>query len=200
VAIPFIIFFLIKDGREMKKRVISLVPNRYFEFSLHLLHRMDLSLGNFLRGQFLDGLIFGVLATAALWLLHVDYFLFIGCFAGFANLIPYVGPIAGAVLAVMVVMVTSGNLTRVLYVLVAFTCIKLVDDSLIQPLTVAKSVKMHPLLVLLVIIIGGHFFGILGMLLAVPFTGFAKVGYEEGAKLLRKYRHSRVMEPQSSTS
>ena len=194
VAIPFVIFFLLKDGRDMKKRVISLVPNRYFEFSLNLLHQMDRALGNFLRGQFLDGLIFGVLTTVAMWLLHVNYFLFIGCFAGLANLIPYVGPIAGASLAVLVVLATTADASQTIYVLMAFLGIKLIDDVLIQPLTVAKSVKMHPLLVLLVIIVGGRFFGVLGMLLAVPVTGFLKVGYEAGANLVRKYRNSRILE------
>ena len=199
VAVPFIIFFFLKDGRELKKRLISLVPNRYFEFALHLLYRMDLSLGNFLRGQFLDGLIFGILTTTAMWLLGVNYFLFIGAFAGLANLIPYVGPIAGASLAVVVVFVTNGDLAHVAYVLLAFAAIKLLDDSLIQPLTVAKSVKMHPLLVLLVIIVGGHFFGVLGMLLAVPVTGFLKVGLEAGQVLFGKYRHCRLLENQTAT-
>jgi putative permease len=200
VAIPFVIFFLLKDGREMKKRLISLVPNRYFEFSLNLIHQMDLALGNFLRGQFLDGLIFGLLATLAMWFLGVNYFLFIGCFAGLANLIPYVGPIAGASLAILVVLSTTADVTQAAYVLLAFMGIKLLDDSLIQPLTVAKSVKMHPLLVLLVIIVGGRFFGILGMLLAVPVTGFLKVGYEAGARLIRKYRNSRLLEPKTEPS
>jgi predicted PurR-regulated permease PerM len=200
VAVPFVIFFFLKDGREMRKRLISLVPNRYFEFALHLLYRMDQALGNFLRGQFLDGLIFGLLTTFVLWVLNVDYFLFIGFFAGLANLIPYVGPLAGASLAVLVVLVTSTEPMRIVYVLLAFVGIKLLDDTVIQPLTVARSVKMHPLLVLLVIILGGRFFGILGMLLAVPVTGFIKVGWEEGSKLLRKYRHSRLMEPEIGTS
>jgi len=66
--------------------------------------------------------------------------------------------------------------------------VKLADDAIIQPLTVAKSVEMHPLLVLLVIIIGGQAFGILGMLLSVPVVGFTKIILEEGITAYRKYR------------
>ena len=188
VAIPFISFFLLKDGRKIKKQLIGLVPNRYFECSLDVIYKMDLALGNFLRGQFLDGLFVGVLTTLAMWLLNVKYSLLIGIFAGLANLIPYVGPLAGAMLAVTVVLLTTGDPAKVAVVLAAFLLVKLLDDAVIQPLTVSKSVKMHPLLVVLVIIIGGHYFGILGMLLAVPVTGFLKVAFDSGSALYRKYR------------
>ncbi|HCV43313.1 MAG TPA: hypothetical protein DGH68_07495, partial [Bacteroidetes bacterium] len=84
IVIPFIAFFLLKDGREMKKWLISRVPNRYFEFSLNLLHRMDKHLSNYLTGQFLDALCFGTLAAIALWILGVKYPAFLGAFAGLA--------------------------------------------------------------------------------------------------------------------
>jgi putative permease len=188
VAVPFIIFFLLKDTREMKKRLISFVPNRYFEFALNLLYKMDLQLGNYLRGQFLDAAIFGSLSTIALWILNVPYFYALGAFAGLANLIPYAGPIVGGLAAVLVTVLTSPDLGGVASVVVAFIIAKLIDDALIQPIVVAKSVDIHPLIVLLVIIIGGHFFGILGMLLAVPATGFLKVAIEETVATVRKYR------------
>jgi predicted PurR-regulated permease PerM len=188
VAIPFIVFFLIKDGRELKRMVISLVPNRYFEFSLNLLFKMDLQLGNFLRGQFLDALIFGILATIALWILDIPYFFVLGAFAGLANLIPYAGPIVGGLASVLVTVVYCEDMSRVVYVIIAFILAKLIDDAIIQPVVVAKSVDLHPLIVLLVIIIGGSFFGMLGMLLAVPAVGFLKVAVEETVKTVRKYQ------------
>ena len=188
VTVPFIVFFLLKDGREMKKHFIGIVPNRYFEFALDLLYKMDLQLGNYLRSQFTDAVVFGVLATIALWLLGVKYFLFIGVFAGLANLIPYVGPIAGALPAVAVALFDAGDVTLALQIVLAFIILKLTDDMLVQPLLVAKGVHMHPLLVLMAIIIGGELFGMLGMLLAVPATGFAKVVLQESIVTLKKYR------------
>jgi len=188
VAIPFIIFFLLKDGRGMMKTLLSMVPNRYFEFSLNLIYKMDLHLGAYLRGQFLDALIFGILSTLAMWILNVKYFFFVGVFAGLANLIPYVGPLAGGALACVITVLTTGDLSRVLYVVLAFAGAKLVDDSIVQPLVVAKSVDMHPLVVLIVVIVGGQFFGIMGMLLSVPFAGFAKVVIEESGRMIRRYK------------
>jgi putative permease len=188
VTIPFLVFFFLKDGRQMKKQFISIVPNRYFEFALDLLYKMDVQLGNYLRSQFTDAVVFGILATTALWLLGVKYFIFIGVFAGLANLIPYVGPVAGALPAVMVALFDAGDVTLALQIVLAFIILKLTDDMLVQPLLVAKGVHLHPLLVLLAIIIGGELFGMLGMLLAVPATGFVKVVLQESIVTLKKYR------------
>jgi len=188
VMIPFVMFFLLKEGREMKKVLIGLVPNRYFEFSLDLLYKMDLQLGNYLRGQFIDALVFGVLATVALWILGVKYFLFIGIFAGLANLIPFVGPIAGMLLGAVAAVLETGDVMEGVWVVVAFVGLKLIDDFVVQPLAVGKSVDLHPMLVALAILTGGHLFGILGMLLAVPVAGFLKVVLMESIVTYRKYR------------
>jgi putative permease len=188
VMIPFIMFFLLKEGREMKKSLIELVPNRYFEFSLDLLYKMDLQLGNYLRGQFIDAVVFGALATVALWVLGVKYFLFIGIFAGLANLIPFVGPIAGMLLGAVAAVLDTGDVMKGIWVVVAFIGLKLIDDFVVQPLAVGKSVDLHPMLVALAILTGGHLFGILGMLLAVPVAGFLKVVLMESIVTYRKYR------------
>jgi putative permease len=187
VIVPFIAFFLLKDGREIKKQFIRMIPNRYFEFSLNLLYKMDLQLGNYLRGQFLDATIFGVLSVFALWLLGVKYFLIIGIFAGLANLIPFLGPLAGAAPAIIVSVLDTGNFAAALSVIIAFALIKLIDDALVQPLVVAKSVHMHPIVVLLAVIIGGKLFGILGMLLSVPVACFIKVVVQESIANYRRY-------------
>ena len=188
VTIPFIMFFLIKDGRVMKKRLISMVPNRYFEFSLDLIYKMDRQLGNYMRGQFLDALIFGAMATLAMGILGVKFFLFIGVFAGLANLIPFVGPIAGVLPAIGVTMFDKGDGMQVVYVIITFVALKLIDDFVVQPLAVGKTVNLHPMFVAVAILVGGHLFGILGMLLAVPCAGFLKVVFEESVVTFRKYR------------
>ncbi len=188
IIIPFIVFFLLKDGRQIKKQFVSLMPNRYFELSLNLLHKMDEQLGNYLRGQFLDAAVVGILSTLALWALNVKYAFLFGAFAGVANLIPYLGPVLGATLAIIVTVVDTGQASAAASILVAFIVVKLIDDAVIQPMIIAKSVDMHPLVVLLAVIIGGKFFGILGMLLSVPATGFLKVALQEGIASYRRYR------------
>lgn len=187
IIVPFIVFFLLKDGRTFKKQFINIIPNRHFEFALNLLYKMELQLGNYLRGQFLDAVVVGILSTIALRILGIEYYFVFGAFAGLANLVPYLGPVAGASLTIIVSLFKTGDLAMAAYIALAFTLVKLIDDSLIQPIIVAKSVDMHPLLVLLAVIIGGRFFGILGMLLSVPVVGFLKVAIQEGMANYRKY-------------
>jgi putative permease len=187
IIVPFIVFFLLKDGRAFKKQFINVIPNRHFEFALNLLYKMEVQLGNYLRGQFLDALVIGILSTIALRILGIEYYFVFGAFAGLANLVPYLGPVAGASLTILVTLFKTGDLATAAYIALAFTLVKLIDDTLIQPLIVAKSVDMHPLLVLLAVIIGGKFFGILGMLLSVPAVGFMRVAIQEGMANYRKY-------------
>ncbi len=188
IIIPFAVFFILKDGLKLKKGFIRLIPNKYFEMTLNIMHKTDQQLGGFLRGQFIDASIIGLLATVALWILGVDYFALIGVFAGLTNLIPYVGPLMGAIMAVTVVIIKGGSTTLIILVAVAFALIQLTDNILVQPLVVAKNVDLHPLSVLLVVIIGGQFFGILGMLLAVPAISIIKVLSVELYKGVKKYR------------
>jgi predicted PurR-regulated permease PerM len=188
ILIPFIIFFLMKDGREFKKAFVSIMPNQYFEFTLYLLYKLNAQIGNYLRGQFIDATIIGVLSVGALWFIGVKYFFIIGTFTGLANLIPYFGPIAGATIAIIVSILQTGSFHMALYVIIAFTLIKLFDDILIQPIVVARTVDMHPLVVLLSVLIGGKLFGILGMLLSVPIVGFMKVVARESINNYRRYR------------
>ncbi len=188
IIIPFAVFFILKDGLKLKKGFIHLIPNKYFEMVLNIMHKTDIQLGGFLRGQFIDAAIIGILATFALWILGVDYYALIGIFAGLTNLIPYVGPLMGAITALTVVIVKGGSTNLLLLVTLAFILIQLSDNILVQPLVVAKNVNLHPLTVLLVVIIGGQFFGILGMLLAVPTTSIIKVLGGELYKGIKKYR------------
>jgi predicted PurR-regulated permease PerM len=188
VTIPFIMFFLIKDGRVMKKSLVKIVPNRFFEFSLDLIYKMDQQLGNYLRGQFIDAVTFGTLATISLGIMGVPYFFIISPFAGLANLIPYVGPFAGGLPAAIAAVMESGDISRAGHVVILSAVLKLIDDLAIQPIAVSTSVHLHPALVLVACLIGGHLFGMIGMLLAVPVTGFFKVVFTESAQTLKQYR------------
>ena len=167
---------------------MSIVPNRYFEFSLYLLHKINVQVGNYLRGQVLDATIVGLLATGALWFLGVKYFLMIGLFAGVANIIPYFGPVTGATIAIIVSILQTGDFHLASYVIIAFIIIKVLDDAIILPMVMSRSVHISPLTVLLAIMIGGTLFGILGMLLSIPVAGFIKVIVHESMTNYHRYR------------
>jgi predicted PurR-regulated permease PerM len=188
VIVPFVVFFLLKDGRNMKKTFIQFIPNRYFEMALTVIHKIDQQLGWYLRGQFTEAFVVGVLAVIALWLLDVQYFIIIGVFAGLANMIPYVGPVAGAVPAIVVTLINGHEPIKLLYIIIAFAVVQLIDNILLQPMVLSKSVHLHPLIIVFAVLIGGQFFGILGMLLAVPAAGIIKVTSSELYQGIRKFR------------
>jgi predicted PurR-regulated permease PerM len=190
VTIPFLMFFFIKDALSFKKGLIRVVPNRYFEFSLDLIYKMDQQLGNYLRGQFIDAVSIGTLATIGLGALGVPYFFLLGPFSGLANLIPYVGPFAGGIPSIIIAIMENGDLAAGGHVALLFLALKLADDLAIQPMAVSSSVHLHPALVLVTCIIGGNLFGLIGMLLSVPVTGFVKVVITESAQILKQYRFS----------
>ncbi|MBN2088865.1 AI-2E family transporter [candidate division KSB1 bacterium] len=190
VLTPFMTFFLLKDAPRLKKSFIQFIPNRYFEMALILIHKIDDQLGNYIRGQLIVSLIIGALSTLALYFLEVPYFFFIGCIAGLANMIPYFGPITGGAIAAVVNLIDKGQLNAIFGVIMAFAVIRLIDDTIVSPNILARSVEIHPLLVIIVIFIGGEMFGILGLLLCIPVTGIIKMLIKEMIWLFKNYRLS----------
>ena len=187
--IPFVVYFFLRDGRNMKKVFISYIPNRYFEITLNIMHKIDGQLGGYLRGQFTEATVVGLLGTIALLILNVKYSIIIGIFAGLANMIPYVGPVAGAVPAIIVTLVNGGSMTTIIYIVIAFAIVQFIDNMIVQPIVLSKSVDLHPLIIVFAVLIGGKFFGLLGLLLAVPVAGMIKVTSSEIYYGIKKFRH-----------
>ncbi len=188
VLIPIMTFFLLRDGRMLKKSFFKVLPNRYFEMTVSLLHKIDRQLGSYIRGQMLVSLCIGALSVTALAILKVPYFFVIGCVAGLANMIPYFGPIVGAIPAVILNVINRGTLKAALPVIAAFLIIRLIDDTLVSPNILGHSLNIHPLLVIIAIFIGGEMFGIMGLLLCIPVTGIIKVTIQELAWNFKHYR------------
>jgi predicted PurR-regulated permease PerM len=188
VIVPFATFFFLKDGRHLKKAIIEKVPNRYFEMSLNLIDKIDGQLGGYIRGQMIDAAIVGILSIIGLWILGVPYFVIIGVFGGLGNLIPYLGPLVGMVPAILVQLIaTNGNINSIIPIPILFGAIQLFDEVLISPLVVAKSIDMHPLMIIIAILIGGHVLGVVGMLISVPIAGILKVTFSEIYTAVKKF-------------
>ncbi|OGI09074.1 MAG: hypothetical protein A2Y40_10735 [Candidatus Margulisbacteria bacterium GWF2_35_9] len=176
ILVPFITFFLLKDGQHLKRLIYDLIPNKYYEIYRNLAYRMDRQLGNYIRGQIMDAFIIGLLSTIGLGIIGVKYFFVIGIIAGVANLIPYFGPVMGAVPAIMVTIVEKGfSLESIVLIIIVFSLVQMVDNLLVQPLVVGNSVNLHPLVVMLAIMIGGSIGGLFTMLLVVPFVSIIRI-------------------------
>jgi predicted PurR-regulated permease PerM len=163
-------FFLLARGAEIRKAFMGLVPNRYFEMTLRLLYRVQRQTGSYLRGQSLDSLANALLIAATLSVLQVPYALFLGVFAGLANAVPLLGPVAGGVPAIALSLV-GATATPWWVIALALLAIHLIDDFVIYPATVGGSLDLPPWVVILGVALGNHVGGILGMLVAVPLIG-----------------------------
>ena len=128
----------------------------------------------FIRGALLDALIVAILSSTGLSILGLQFAVFIGCFAGIANIIPYFGPILGMIPAFVVGLFTGG-LTQGLLAVLILLAIQQIDGNFIYPKVVGSTTGLHPLFILMAILIAGSFTGILGMILAVPIAGILQV-------------------------
>lgn len=128
----------------------------------------------YLRGQLLEAFFVGVLSAIALSIVGIDYAFVIGIIAGICNLIPYVGPVVGTILAAIIGLL-SGHPIKVLYAIGAMLVVQQVDNNFLAPKIVGESVGLHAVFTMLAILIGGNIGGLLGMLLAVPIAASCKV-------------------------
>lgn len=174
-VIPFATFFYLYDEVKIKKKIIGLVPNRYFETTLLLLHNLNLQFGLLLRGMFTSAFIISLLSSAGLWMIDLEYPIIVGIFAGVSNLIPYFGPIVGTVAAFLVAIMTSMPPIYFVKIVLVFLAVNLIDNVFVQPIVMARAANLHPLIVIFLVLLGSHLGGIIGMLLAVPLASLLQV-------------------------
>ncbi len=198
IIVPFVTFFFLKDGDLILGRLISLVPNRYFEMTLNVLHKIGVQLGRYIRAWLIEAAIVGALSVIGLSIMGVKYAVIIGVAAGLANLIPYLGPVVGAVPAILVSLIQSGNLSMLLPIVALFVAIRLADDLLIVPIVYSRGASMHPLTVVLLILIAAEVKGVLGMVLAIPLYTVLRVVAKETYWGLESYSVTKTKFQESS--
>jgi predicted PurR-regulated permease PerM len=189
VIVPIVGFFFLIEGRAIKRAFIELIPNRYFEMVLNLLHRIDIQLGGYIRGLVLSVIIISMLSIGGLRIVGLNDYLVVGTIAGLANVIPYLGPIIGIVAGVLAALLQYSALSwgTILPVVGVFMFVQIMDNVFVAPVVVARSVNLHPLVVIFVVLVGNHLFGAVGMLLAVPTTAIVKVSAQTIYEGLRSY-------------
>jgi len=191
IFVLIISMFFLVDGDRMIKRLIEIVPNRYFEMSLNISYKTKKQLTNFLRGQLLAALGVAIESIIGLYLLNTIFhanisgIVLIGSIAGLANMIPFVGPFMGMAPAIVVSLfnnlgdpVAAGHFYYIIHIVIMFFIVQMIDNNLVSPLVVSGSMEMHPLTVILLILVGSQI-GVLAMFLAVPTWGIVKVVIQE---------------------
>ncbi|WPC40412.1 AI-2E family transporter [Clostridium sp. JS66] len=132
-----------------------------------ILNIVDDTFYRYIRGQLLEAGIVGVLSAIVLYFIKIDYALMIGIIAGICNMIPYIGPVVGTVLAVIMALL-SGEPITALWAIIGMLVVQQVDNNLLAPKIVGDSVGLHPVFTMVAILVGGNVGGLIGMLIAVP--------------------------------
>ncbi len=191
---PFFAFFMLQDGNAIARSLLSFVPNHMFEITLNLRHQINDQLGGFIRARFFEAAIVGAVVWIGLQVLGFPYATVLALFAAATNLIPYIGPIIGAVPAVLIALVsqetsvdTSPTVT-LLFVTSVYFVAQLIDILFVIPLVVAKIVDLHPVTVVVMIIAGAEVAGILGMMISVPVASACKLTFNALYSHLTSFR------------
>lgn len=188
VIVPFVTFFLLKDELRIRRSLLHLVPNRYFEVTLSILAKVELNIGRYFRALLVQGTAIAVIASTLLWIVGLRGAIAIGIFTGLANTIPYFGPFLGFLAGTLVGIAQTGDVSLVPGVALAMALTQLADNVLLQPLIFSRAAQTHPLVILFVVLAGAQLGGILGMLMAIPLTTTLRVIVEQLLWSLRNYR------------
>lgn len=132
----------------------------------------------FIASQFLDAVIVGIMVTIAMSIIGIKYAPLLGFFIGLFNMIPYVGAIIAVAISAIITLITGG-IGQTIWMLIIVIILQQIDANIINPKIVGKSLKISPLLVIFAITVGGAYFGMLGMFLAVPVMAVLKIFVED---------------------
>ena len=173
LIIGFLIgLYMLFDFNNVKGHLLNLFPEKYREPTVDLLDRLNGNLKNYVHGTLKIMLILFVFQSIALAISGLKAPLVFGLFCAITNVIPYIGPYIGGAPAVLVGL--SMSPMTGLCVLIAVVLAQFLESNFLQPLVMGKTMKLHPVTIMLGLLIFGHFFGILGMILATPIIAILK--------------------------
>ena len=176
LLIPFLAFFMLRDGWRFKRMLSRAVPNAFFERTLFLLDQIDRTARGYFQGLIKLTALDALCLAVGLWFIGVSSPLLLGLLTAILAWIPYVGSIGGCLLVVLVAATDyPGNPSVAYAAITLFIAVRLLDDFLFMPMTIGKSLKMHPLLTVLMIFAGGAVAGIAGLVLVLPVLGIVMV-------------------------
>lgn len=176
-VIPFLVFYLLKDYSLFTELVIRLFPKRSRHTVRGILEGVDESLGRYVRGQLLVMLLVGIATFIGLLIVHMPNALLLAAIVGLTNIIPYVGPFLGAAPALFMAFGVSNAL--LIKVLIVNLVVQQLEGNVLSPWIMGKTMRLHPLMILLAVMFAGEVAGITGLIFAVPLLAVGKVIWEQ---------------------
>ncbi|MEY8446023.1 AI-2E family transporter [Enterococcus ratti] len=169
---PFILFYMLKDGEKMVPAIKKFFPEKRREQIVELLGQLNKTLANYISGQAIECLFVGTFTFLGYLILGVDYAFLFGVIAGLTNLIPYLGPYLGLAPAFFVTIFNDPF--KALLCCVVVLVVQQLDGNIIYPNVIGKTLKIHPLTIIIVLLVAGNIAGLIGIFLGVPFYAICK--------------------------
>nr|WP_322402416.1 AI-2E family transporter [Massilia sp. Gc5] len=186
---PFLAFFFLRDGLRFKKFLARAVPNAYFERTLFLLHQVDQTARRYFEGLLKLTVLDTIVLGFGLWVIGVSSPLLLGLISALLAWVPFVGSIVGCMMVVVVAATDAPANPLIAYgAIVVFILARLLDDFVFMPLTLGRSLHIHPLVTVLMIFIGGALSGVAGLMLVLPLLGVVMVVGETMGRLMTNPR------------
>ncbi len=166
VTVPFLLFYMFKDGHNFPKAVSKFIPAEYRDESLTILKETGETLSAYIQGQVMVASLVGILTFIGYLIIDLRYALIMALIVAITNIIPYVGPIIGGAPAVLVAFFDSP--TKALLAIVVILIAQQIEGNLLSPMILGKSLDTHPATIIIILLAAGNLAGVLGMVLAVP--------------------------------
>lgn len=175
--VPIIAYYFLADGDLIANKLLLLFSSDKRILIKKIARDIDKVLGKYIVGQLFLCVIVGLMTFVGLMIIDIKFILILSLLNGILNIVPYFGAAIGAIPAMIIALLDEP--IKMLYVLIMFIIIQQLEGNVIAPKITANSIKMHPLMVIILLLIGEKLFGLIGMILVVPLGVVVKIIYED---------------------
>ncbi|MBE1556093.1 AI-2E family transporter [Sporosarcina limicola] len=183
VTVPFILFYLLKDGEKLPQLILRMLPPRMRNDAEVIFRDADRQISSYIQGQILVAICIGVMVSIGFLIIGMKYALLLGVLAMFTSVVPYLGPLIAITPAVIIAIVTSPFM--LLKLAAVWTIVQLIDGKFISPQIMGKSLKIHPITIIFVLLTAGSLIGVPGVILGIPAYALLKVVVTHVFKLFK---------------
>jgi len=182
-----ITFFFLLESHQIYKGLMSLVPNRFFEMTLQIVYRIRERIASYLKGLVIQQFILAAIMVTGFIIIGLPYAPAVGLFASFVTIIPYLGPVLGLI-PIVAAALLDPTMSLAISSISIFLIAHLVDNVYTQPVVLAKSAELHPLIGIIALISFEHLFGLTGMVIAIPAASIIMVTIQVMYRSLKAFR------------
>ncbi|MFV0557606.1 MAG: AI-2E family transporter [Enterococcus sp.] len=173
ITMPFILFYMLKDGKQLSPYFVGFLPNRLRQPTRKVLREVNSQVSSYIRGQLTVAFFVAILFMIGLSVIGLEYAVTLGIIAGFLNMIPYLGSFLAMIPIVFLALVAGPFM--VVKVLIVFVIEQTIEGRLISPLVLGSQLDIHPVTILFVLLTSGRLFGIVGVIFGIPVYAAVKV-------------------------